>query len=79
MRLNAVQPALRGLIEGAGYYTTRTELHEVAAQAWEAAGGRDSAMVHYDEVVRAWSRADPAFAARLTAARQRLDALRARR
>jgi DNA-binding SARP family transcriptional activator len=42
----AIQPALRGLIEGSGYYTTRTELHEVAAHAWEAAGTRDSAMVH---------------------------------
>jgi tetratricopeptide (TPR) repeat protein len=76
--LNAVQPALRGLIEGAGYYTTRTELHEIAAHAFEALGTRDSAMVHYDFVVRAWGNADPQFQGRLAEARQKLEALRRR-
>jgi hypothetical protein len=77
--LAAVTPALHGLIEGAGYYATRTDLHEVAAHAWEAAGVRDSAIVHYNYLVKAWSNADPTFATRLADARQRLAALQGKR
>jgi tetratricopeptide (TPR) repeat protein len=77
--VDALQPALRGLIEGYGYYVTRTELHEVAARAWEAAGVRDSAVTHYNQVLSAWSKADPSFAPRVADVRQRLVALQAKR
>ena len=74
-----LQPALRGSLEASNYYVTRTDVHELLAQAWDAVPGavaRDSAAMHYGVVVRAWSRADPAFAPRLAAARQRLEALK---
>jgi len=77
--LDALQPALRGLIEGYGYYVTRTELHEAAGHAWEAAGVKDSAVTHYDQVLRAWSKADPSFAPRIADVRQRMAALQAKR
>jgi hypothetical protein len=74
----ALQPALRGNIEASNFYASRTELHEKLAQAWDAVGGqvgRDSAVVHYAFVERAWSRADTTFAARLAQVRSRREAL----
>lgn len=65
-------------VDGSAYYTTRTELHELAARAFDAAGLGDSAVVQYRTVVRAWSQADPLFAPRVMAARDRLAALNAR-
>jgi len=65
----ALQPALRGEVDAANLYVTRTDLHEVLAQAFAAAGVRDSAAFHYRAVVKAWDRADPAFHARRAAAR----------
>jgi tetratricopeptide (TPR) repeat protein len=62
-------------VDGSAYYATRTELHELAAQAFDASGERDSAVVHYTQVVRAWGRADPMFASRCAAARARLITL----
>jgi DNA-binding SARP family transcriptional activator/tetratricopeptide (TPR) repeat protein len=59
-----LQPALRGEIDASNLYVTRTELHELLARAFDQAGQRDSAAVHYSAVVRAWQRADPAFYAR---------------
>jgi DNA-binding SARP family transcriptional activator len=73
-----VQPALQGSLEAANLYVTRTELHELLAQAWEALGGaaaRDSAAAHWAEVTRAWQRADPLFVPRFERARTRLTAL----
>ena len=75
----AVSPALRGLIEGSGYYVTRTDLHEVAAHAWEAAGVPDSAITHYNYLMQAWLNADPTLAPRVADARRRLEALKGRR
>jgi tetratricopeptide (TPR) repeat protein len=66
----AVQPALRGEIDAANLYITRTELHELLAQAFVAAGVRDSAAVHYRAVTKAWARADPAFHTRRAAAQR---------
>ncbi|HEX6052321.1 MAG TPA: BTAD domain-containing putative transcriptional regulator [Gemmatimonadaceae bacterium] len=66
----ALQPALRGEIDAANLYVTRTEIHERLAQAFDAAGVRDSAARHYGAVVKAWARADPAFHARRDAARR---------
>ena len=65
-----VQAALRGGIEGAGFYVTRTELHEMLARLFEADHQRDSAAAHYAIVERAWRSADPSFKARYAAARQ---------
>jgi DNA-binding SARP family transcriptional activator/tetratricopeptide (TPR) repeat protein len=62
--LPLLQAALRGGIEGSNLYITRTEFHELLAQAFAAAGQRDSAAVHYREVARAWEKGDPPFQAR---------------
>jgi hypothetical protein len=67
-----VQGALRGGIEGAGFYITRTELHEMLARLFDANQQRDSAAAHYAVVERAWRSADPFLKARYEAARQRL-------
>ncbi|MGE0552109.1 MAG: BTAD domain-containing putative transcriptional regulator [Gemmatimonadales bacterium] len=64
-----LRSALRGGWDGSNLYVTRTELHEVLAQAFAAAGNGDSAAVHYAAVEQAWRGADPDFAARYQAAR----------
>jgi hypothetical protein len=48
---------------------SRTELHELLAQAFDQAGQRDSAAVHYRAVAKAWAHADPIFHARRDRAR----------
>ena len=63
-----VAPALRGEVDASNLYVTRTELHELLAQAYDRAGVRDSAAVHYRAVVRAWANADEAFHVRRDAA-----------
>ena len=65
-----VRAALHGGIDGSNLYVTRTELHELLAQAFDRMGARDSAAVHYSAVARAWARSDPAFSARLARARE---------
>jgi DNA-binding SARP family transcriptional activator/TolB-like protein len=72
-----VTPALRGPYDGANTYTTRTELLELAALAWDAAGERDSALARYRDVLRNWSGAEPPYHARLERARLRVAALSA--
>ena len=59
-----LQPALRGGVDGSSTYLTKAELHELLAEAWERAGVRDSAVVHWRAVASAWRRADPPFQAR---------------
>jgi DNA-binding SARP family transcriptional activator len=66
-----VQAALHGAIEGSGLYITRTELHELLARLFEAAGQQDSASAHYAIVARAWASADSSLAARRQAAERR--------
>jgi hypothetical protein len=77
--VSVLQPALRGSIEASNMYVTRTEIHELLAQAWDSLGRRsperDSARVHYGAVARAWRRPDPAFAARVEHARERSQVL----
>ena len=76
--LEAASVASAGLaeaVDGSAYYATRTELHELAARGFDAAGQTDSAAAHYAAVVSAWSQADPLFAPRAAAARTRLVAL----
>ena len=71
-----LQPALRGSIESSNLYVTHTEIHELLAQAWEAANGRDSAAAHYRVVASAWKRADPMLQARRAQAEARAEAIR---
>jgi predicted Zn-dependent protease len=70
-----LQPTLRGALEASNLYLNRTEIHEMLAQAWDAAGVRDSAVAHYAWVTKAWAAADPFFRPRLQAAQSRLTAL----
>jgi serine/threonine protein kinase/tetratricopeptide (TPR) repeat protein len=72
--VKVLQPALHS-IEGAGLYVTRTELEELLARAWDAAGSRDSALVHYRAVITTWQRADPALRERVQHVRTRVAAL----
>jgi hypothetical protein len=53
---------------------TRTDLHELLAQAFDRLGARDSASVHYRAVAKAWERADPLYHARRDKARAWLTA-----
>src|SRR4029453_7648415 len=62
--VSVLQPALRGSIESSNLYVPRTEVHELLAEAWDAANGRDSAAANYRVVANAWKRADPALQAR---------------
>jgi len=64
-----LQAALRGSVESSGSYVSRTELHERLASAWEAAGGKDSARVHWQRAALAWDRADAELRPRLDRAR----------
>lgn len=64
-----VSAALHGGIDGSNLYVTRTDLHELLAQAFDRLGNRDSAAVHYRAVVHAWDRSDPIFRPRLETAR----------
>jgi len=66
--VTTLQSALSGEIDSSNLYITRTELHELLAQAFDAAKSRDSAAYHYRAVARAWSRADPMFVPRRSAA-----------
>jgi tetratricopeptide (TPR) repeat protein len=59
-----VRAALHGELDGSSLYVSRTELHELLAQAFDAMGARDSAAAHYRAVASAWSHADPVFRAR---------------
>jgi tetratricopeptide (TPR) repeat protein len=59
-----LRPAIRGGVDGTNTYTSRTELHEAMAQAFEQAGQRDSAVAHYRAVEQNWRRADPEFSER---------------
>ena len=69
----ALQSSLRGDVDASNLYITRTELHELLAQAFDAAGRSDSAAVHYRTVLKAWKRADPEFRARRQLASAWLD------
>ncbi|HSM62189.1 MAG TPA: protein kinase [Longimicrobiales bacterium] len=70
-----VSAALRGSLDASNFYVTHTELHELLAQAHDAAGQADSARVHYRWVVDAWTRAEPPFQPRRAEAARRLAAL----
>jgi len=71
-----VTPALRGKLDASNFYVTHTELHEILAHAWDAAGVADSAATHYTLVAHAWGGGDPIFRARADSARARAAALK---
>src|SRR5439155_23994457 len=73
-----LQSALRGPLDASNRYVTHTELHEMLARAFEAAGEDDSAVAHYRWVVHAWRRAEPEFHRRRAFAQRQLAALEAR-
>jgi len=62
--------ALHGDVDGSNLYVSRTELHELMAQAFDRLAMRDSAAVHYRAVASAWASPDPAFRARRDVARR---------
>ncbi len=67
--------ALRGQMYGMSGQANRTMLHLLAAEAFDAAGKKDSAVVHYGAVVKGWAHADPVLRDRFERARNRLAAL----
>ncbi len=74
--ISIVRPALSGPLDASNLYVSRTELHELLALAFDAAGEPDSAAVHYAAVANAWQRADPRFQTRRAAASSRLAYIR---
>jgi len=70
-----LRSALHGGLEATNLYITHTELHELLARAFDVAGQRDSAAVHYRWVAAAWRGADAPYAARGRSAEQRAAAL----
>jgi len=63
--------ALRGpSLESGNLWVTHTELHELAARAYQTVGVTDSALVHYRYVASALSGSDPGARARYVAAAQ---------
>lgn len=69
--ITLLRAAIHGGVDGSNTYVSRTELHEALAQAFEQAGQRDSAVVHWRAVESGWRRADPEFRDRYLRARQK--------
>lgn len=70
-----LRPTILGPIEASALYVSRTDLEETLARAWDLAGVADSALVHYETVLRAFERADPSVQPRVAAIRERVAAL----
>jgi thioredoxin-like negative regulator of GroEL len=70
-----LQSSLRGEVDASNLYITRTDLHELLADAFYAAGQTDSAAAHYRAVATAWRRADPMYHARRARALARLGGM----
>jgi len=64
-----LQASLHGGWDGSNLYVSRTEIHEMLAQAFAASGRRDSAAAHFRQVESAWRRADPFLTERYQMAR----------
>jgi hypothetical protein len=62
-------PALRGGVDGGSTYASLTEVREALAQAYDAAGMRDSARVYWTRVAESWARGDQQYRARADTAR----------
>jgi tetratricopeptide (TPR) repeat protein len=63
-----LEAALRGPLDASNMYVTRTELQDLLARVFDAAGEIDSARVYYRRVAAAWRGGDPPFDARARAA-----------
>jgi tRNA A-37 threonylcarbamoyl transferase component Bud32/tetratricopeptide (TPR) repeat protein len=74
--IQVLHPVLRGPVEVGNFYLSRTEIHALLGEAFEADRRRDSATVYYRRVLSAWRNADPEFRPRRDAIRLRLDRLR---
>ena len=70
-----LQAALRAGVEASALDVSRTELHELLARSWEAAGRSDSATAHFGITARVWSAGDPPYRTRSAAAAARVVAL----
>lgn len=70
-----LQPAFRGELDASNMYVTRTDLHEALARAFDLAGMRDSAIVHYHAAISAWRAADGSVRSRRDSAVARVAAL----
>ena len=66
-----LRPAIRGGVDGSNTYTSRTDLHQALALAFEQAGQADSARAHWRAVESAWRHADPEFRDRYLEARRK--------
>jgi hypothetical protein len=63
--VDVLRPASRGwFLDSTNLHVTLTEVHELLARAWDAAGVPDSAAVHWRRVATSWSRADPGLSER---------------
>ncbi len=69
----ALQPLFHAPLESGGLYSTYAEAHEAIAATFDRLGSTDSARVHYLEVARRWSQADPVLQPRRAAAVAWLD------
>lgn len=72
-----LQAALRGPVEASNYYVTRTEIHDLLARSYAAAGDTDSAAAHYAVVARSWHGGDTSFRHRAALASGELTRLAA--
>ncbi len=71
----ALDPAAHGyFLETTNLHVSLTEIHELLAEAWDAAGVPDSAAVHWARVARDWERADPELQPRRLRAAERAAA-----
>src|SRR6185312_905908 len=62
--IRIMQGALRGPMDASNFYLTRTEVHELLARSFAAAGETDSAAAHLSVVARVWRDGDAAFRVR---------------
>lgn len=72
------EQAIHSSFEATNTYVTQTELAELAALAWDAAGEKQKALENYRIVAANWANADPQFSARVERARLRITALSGR-
>ena len=63
-----LQGALHGPMDASNFSLTRTEIHDLLARAFAAAGRADSAAAHYDIVARSWRDGDAPFRVRVAKA-----------
>jgi DNA-binding SARP family transcriptional activator/TolB-like protein len=64
--IETLRLAYQASLDGMGRYATRSEMNFLMAQAFTAAGRRDSAAVYAGFVRRAWNEADPVVKARMS-------------